>query len=350
METEDGYVPKNILVTGGAGFIASHVVTMLVKKYPDYKIVNVDCLDYCATRNNLKEVENYPNYSFVEGNIMDFDFVTRVLAEKNIDTVLHFAAQSHVDNSFGNSLTFTYTNVLGTHVMLEACRLHKIKRFIHVSTDEVYGEQTKDQENVVEDALLDPTNPYAATKAAAEFIVKGYQHSYHLPAIITRSNNVYGPHQYPEKVIPKFINLVERGKKMTIHGTGHNLRTFLYVKDITEAFDLILHKAKPYDLINIAGKSEVTIHQVAETVWRLMNKEGDVEEHIEYVRDREFNDFRYAIDGTKLEKMGWTASTTFEEGMKETVAWYLSHPNHWENYECALEAHPHIQSRLSEHF
>lgn len=202
----------------------------------------------------------------------------------------------------------------------------------------------------MEEALLDPTNPYAATKAAAEFIVKGYQHSYNLPVIITRSNNVYGPHQYPEKVIPKFINLVERGRPMTIHGSGQNLRSFLYVKDIAEAFDLILHKAKPFDLINIKANCEVTVHQVAETIWRLMKKEGNVEDHIQYVRDREFNDFRYAIDGTKLEKMGWEAKTSFEDGMKATgllgiielfvVEWYQSHPHHWDNIESALDAHP----------
>ena len=166
--------------------------------------------------------------------------------------------------------------------------------------------------------MLDPTNPYAATKAAAEFIVKGYQHSYNFPAIITRSNNVYGPHQYPEKVVPKFINQVKRGKKMTIHGTGKNMRTFLYVKDVAEAFDVILHKAKPFDLINIRGSSEITVHQVAEKICELMNVEGDVEDHIEYVRDREFNDYRYAIDGSKLERMGWSATTTFDEGMRET--------------------------------
>ncbi|KAK8820520.1 hypothetical protein WA577_006580 [Blastocystis sp. JDR] len=340
MESSEDYVPKNILITGGAGFIASHVVILLAKKYPDYKIVNMDCLDYCASLKNLDEVKDLPNYRFVEGNILSSSFVSYVLKTEEIDTVLHFAAQSHVDNSFGNSLAFTYNNVVGTHVLLEACRMHGIKRFIHVSTDEVYGEQREDQENVQEDALLNPTNPYAATKAAAEFIVKGYQHSYHLPVIVTRSNNVYGPHQYPEKVVPKFINLVERDRPMTIHGTGKNLRTFLYVKDVAKAFDLILHKGKTFELYNIAGKSEVSVCDVAKEVWKLMKKEGKVEDHMVFVRDREFNDFRYAINGEKLEKLGWKATTTFEEGMKETVAWYLSHPNQWENYEAALDAHP----------
>jgi len=202
---ESAYEPKNILITGGAGFIASHVILLLVKKYPNYKIVNLDILDYCSSLKNLAEIEQFRNYKFVKGSIGSTDLVNYILKKEKIDTIMHFAAQSHVDNSFGNSLVFTQTNVLGTHVLLEASKVAGIKRFIHVSTDEVYGEIDRADGDASEEKVLEPTNPYAATKAAAEFIVKSYHRSFNLPIIITRGNNVYGPHQYPEKIIPKFI-------------------------------------------------------------------------------------------------------------------------------------------------
>ncbi|KAK8791844.1 hypothetical protein WA158_005221 [Blastocystis sp. Blastoise] len=345
--SDDTYHPKNILVTGGAGFIASHIVILLCKKYPECKIVNFDVLDYCASLKNVEEVANYPNYKFVKGNIMSAGLVNYVLETEQIDTIMHFAAQSHVDNSFGNSLTFTYNNVVGTHILLESARVHNIKRFIHVSTDEVYGEQLKDQDNVLEEATLNPTNPYAATKAAAEFICKGYLNSFKMPIIITRSNNIYGPHQYPEKVIPKFINLIERGKKLPIHGTGENMRTFLYVKDVAKAFDLILHKGKVGSLYNISGPAEISVKTVALTLLKLMKVPGNPEDHIDYVRDRMFNDYRYAINSSKLEAMGWKPETLFEDGLKETLEWYLSHRDQWDNIEVALEAHPSSFSSVS---
>ena len=212
------YEPKNILITGGAGFIASHVVILFVKKYPHLKIVNFDRLDYCSCIENLDEMKAYPNYKFIKGNICSSELVSYVLEAEKIDTIMHFAAQTHVDNSFGNSFQFTQNNILGTHVLLESAKVAKVARFIHVSTDEVYGEQHMDQEAMDEEQVLEPTNPYAATKAGAEFIAKSYHRSFGMPLIITRGNNVYGPHQYPEKLIPKFINQLTRGRQVTLHG------------------------------------------------------------------------------------------------------------------------------------
>ena len=254
--TDDDFKPKNILITGGAGFIASHVVILLVKKYPQFKIINFDKLDYCSCIDNLDELKSYPNYKFVKGNICSSELVSYVLEAEKIDTIMHFAAQTHVDNSFGNSFQFTQNNILGTHVLLESAKVAKISRFIHVSTDEVYGEQRLDQEAMNEEQVLEPTNPYAATKAGAEFIAKSYHRSFGMPLIITRGNNVYGPHQYPEKLIPKFINQLTRGRQVTLHGTGQNTRNFLFVEDVARAFEVILFKGQVGMVYNIGGTNE----------------------------------------------------------------------------------------------
>ncbi|KAK3271374.1 rhm1-like protein [Cymbomonas tetramitiformis] len=238
------YVPQNILLTGGAGFICSHVVLRLVRAYPQYKIVVLDKLDYCASLNNLASVKDCPNFKFIKGDICSSDLVNFILTAENIDTIMHFAAQTHVDNSFGNSFEFTKNNILGTHVLLESAKIHGgIKRFIHVSTDEVYGETSVGSATGnFEHNSLEPTNPYSATKAGAEMLVKAYQTSYNLPCIVTRGNNVYGPHQFPEKLIPKFVLLAQRGKKLPIHGDGSNTRSYMFVEDVAEAFEAVLHK------------------------------------------------------------------------------------------------------------
>jgi len=235
------------------GFIASHVVIRLVKEHPDCNIVNFDMLDYCSCLANLAEVATLPNYKFIKGDITSSDLVSYVLKEQNIDTIMHFAAQTHVDNSFGNSFQFTHNNIYGTHVLLEAAKMYGgIKRFIHVSTDEVYGEgESHETEPMNEGHILEPTNPYAATKAGAEFLAKSYRRSFGLPLIITRGNNVYGPHQYPEKLVPKFINQLLRGRCVTLHGDGSNTRNFLYVKDVARAFETILFKGKEGEIYNI---------------------------------------------------------------------------------------------------
>ena len=339
---EDGYKPTNILVTGGAGFIASHVIILLVNKYPNYKIVNYDVLDYCANLKNVESVKDRENYKFVKGDILSADLVNHVLKTEQIDTILHFAAQSHVDNSFGNSFPFTQTNILGTHVLLESAKVHNICRFVHVSTDEVYGEGHVNDTAMVEESILAPSNPYAASKAAAEFIVKSYSQSFNLPVIITRGNNVYGPHQYPEKLIPKLINQIIRGKSLTIHGNGKNTRNYLYVTDVARAFDLVLHKGKISEVYNIGGTNEIVNVNVARQLLEMMGFKGEKEQEsmLSFVRDRNFNDLRYFINSSKLENLGWKEEVSWEEGLMKTILWYKDHKDHWGDISSSLVAHP----------
>jgi len=341
------YQPKNILITGGAGFIASHAVILFVQKYPHCNIVNFDKLDYCACLENLKGIDRFRNYKFVKGNICSSELVTYVLKQEQIDTIIHFAAQTHVDNSFGNSFTFTQNNIMGTHVLLESAKvLGTIKRFIHVSTDEVYGEGEHDQDPMFEDHVLEPTNPYAATKAGAEFIVKAYYRSFNLPVIITRGNNVYGPHQYPEKMIPKFINQLIRGRPLTIHGDGNNTRNFLFVEDVARAFDTIVHKGEVGRIYNIGGTNEHSVLKVAKDLLKIFgvdnSDKGDVDDKkvLNFVDDRAFNDLRYTVNSDKLKSLGWVEEVTWEEGLKLTVEWYKNNPERFGNIEQALLAHP----------
>ena len=340
------YIPRNILVTGAAGFIGSHVATLLAKKYPAYNVVSFDMLDYCSSLRNLAEASACPNHKFIKGNILSADLVNYVLKVERIDTIMHFAAQTHVDNSFGNSLTFTKNNVLGTHTLLEAAKEANVQRFIHVSTDEVYGEQTLLQDGMQEiGTALDPTNPYAASKAGAEFIVKSYFHSFRLPVIITRGNNVYGPHQYPEKIVPKFINQIMRGKPLTLHGDGSNRRTYLHCADVAAAFDIVLHRGEVGQVYNIGGAHEVTNREVAETLLRKMGKaeKGSEQEHMVHVADRKFNDLRYAINTEKMRALGWAEQVSWSEGLDDTIDWYRKAEGHWDDpIDKALAAHPKI--------
>lgn len=342
IETE--FVPKNILLTGGAGFIGSHVAILLAKKYPRYKIVVYDKLDYCSCLENLNQVKNLPNFKIVKGDISSHDLVTYVFMEEKIDTVMHFAAQTHVDNSFGNSFAFTKANIYGTHVLLEtANNCPSIRRFIHVSTDEVYGEgESFDAKPMDEEHVLEPTNPYAATKAGAEFLVKSYHRSFKLPCIITRGNNVYGPHQYPEKLIPKFTNQLLRNMPLTIHGDGSNTRNFLFVEDVARAFDCILHKGKIGHIYNIGGKNEFANIQVANDLIRIMGRAERKADLVCFVPDRKFNDLRYTINGDKLNELGWEEQMSWEEGLRKTVEWYKMYSSRYGNIDQALVAHPRI--------
>lgn len=338
------YTPKNIFVTGGAGFIASHAAILLCKKYPDYNIVVYDKLDYCSCLENLNGVKDLPNFKFVKGDICSDDLVNYCFKENNIDTVMHFAAQTHVDNSFGNSFAFTQANIYGTHVLLESAKnCPTIRRFIHVSTDEVYGEgEDFDTNPMDEEHILEPTNPYAATKAGAEFLVKSYHRSFKLPVIITRGNNVYGPHQYPEKLIPKFTNQLLRGLPVTIHGDGTNTRNFLYVEDVARAFDCILHKGKIGHIYNIGGKNELPNIDVAKTLIKILGKQEDESDYIVTVPDRKFNDLRYTINSSKLHELGWKEEVSWEEGLATTVEWYKNFTHRYGNIDQALVAHPRI--------
>ncbi|KND05159.1 dTDP-glucose 4,6-dehydratase [Spizellomyces punctatus DAOM BR117] len=341
---------KNILVTGGAGFIASFIVRKLVLLYPEYNVVNFDKLDYCASTRNLMTIEHKDNYSFIKGDITIKDMVNFVLQEKQIDTILHFAAQTHVDNSFGNSAEFTLNNVMGTHVLLEAARINNVKRFIHISTDEVYGEVEHGGDELSEDNILAPTNPYSATKAAAEMLVGAYQKSFNLPTIITRSNNVYGPYQYPEKIIPKFVTLLSEGRKVFIHGDGSNTRRFIYGSDVADAVEVILHKGEIGQTYNIGTSFEISNLELTKFLIKQMGLSARESELIEFVEDRPFNDMRYAIDSTKLEALGWKPKVEFEEGVKKTIAWYTKYSRKWwSDISGALVAHPYKSGTQQEY-
>jgi len=278
----------------------------------------------------------------VKGDICSPDLVSYVLKEEKIDTIMHFAAQTHVDNSFGNSFQFTRSNIYGTHVLLESAKnCPTIKRFVHVSTDEVYGEgEDFETDPMEEEHVLEPTNPYAATKAGAEFLVKSYHRSFKLPCIITRGNNVYGPHQYPEKLIPKFTNQLLRGLAVTLHGDGSNTRNFLFVEDVARAFDCILHKGVVGHIYNIGGENEQPNIQVAKDLIKILGKTNEESALISFVPDRKFNDLRYTINSSKLHALGWKEEMTWEEGLTQTVNWYKNFTYRYGNIDSALVAHP----------
>ena len=317
------YEPHNILITGGCGFIASHFINYIYDKLPNINIINIDAMYYCANVENIKKSIRYSNrYKFIKGNICSQDLVYHILEEHNIDTIMHFAAQSHVDNSFSNPIQYTKDNVLGTHTLLECSRkFKKIKRFVHVSTDEVYGESMLMDTKKDEQSILCPTNPYAATKAAAELIAKAYYFSYKLPIIITRGNNVYGPRQYPEKVIPKFLELLQMNERLTIHGNGLNIRSFLYVDDVSSAFEIVLLQGIIGEIYNIGSNDsdECTILDLAKLIIKLVKNSDKYEEWVEYVDDRLFNDKRYYISNDKIKKLGWTIKTSLYDGLIKTI-------------------------------
>ena len=323
---------KNILITGGAGFIGSNFIRYLFDKrktdenYKDIFIVNMDVINYCSTTDmeHLKE----DNYAFYKNDINDYTNVKNILYRHKIDTIVHFAAQSHVDNSFGNSLAFTRDNVFGTHSLLEACREYgKIKRFIHISTDEVYGEVDMDNNGCVEKGVLNPTNPYAATKAAAEFLVRSYYHSFKLPVIITRGNNVYGSRQYPEKLIPAFTTNLLEGKKCKVHGKGLSRRNFIHVYDVCTAVETIMKKGSVNEIYNIGTDNEFNVIEILQKLVFSIKKDPDYLKYAEFVEDRLFNDFRYCVDSSKLRDLGWRETISFSEGLKETIEWYCQEEN-----------------------
>ena len=313
---------KNILVTGGCGFIASNFINLFMRNNTDVNIFNVDKLDYCSNEKSVEaDLQASGRYTFIRGDICNLDHMMYIFKTSEIDTVVHFAAESHVDNSFGNSLTFTRNNVQGTHTLLEVSRVYgKIQKFIHVSTDEVYGEVSQSQS---ENGFLNPTNPYAATKAAAEFIVKSYLISFGLPCIITRGNNVYGPYQYPEKLIPRFTMLLHNNRKLTIQGTGANTRTFIHAHDVARAFETIVKEGVIGEIYNIGSLEEHSVLTIAERIVKEFHgEEADVNDYVEYVKDRAFNDTRYDIKTDKLIALGWKEQIDFKTGLADTIKWY----------------------------
>ncbi len=353
---------KNILITGGAGFIGSHVVRLFVNKYPEYNIVNLDKLTYAGNLANLKDIEDKPNYTFVKADIADLDEMRRIVREHAIDGIIHLAAESHVDRSIKDPFTFARTNVMGTLALLQAAKeywdtlpdKYEGKLFYHISTDEVYGalELTHPEgvespfttvassaehhhafgtEFFLETTKYQPHSPYSASKASSDHFVRAYHDTYGMPTLVTNCSNNYGPYQFPEKLIPLFINNIRHGKPLPVYGKGENVRDWLFVEDHARAIDLIFHKGKVADTYNIGGFNEWKnidlIKVIIKTVDRLLgNPEGHSEKLITYVTDRAGHDLRYAIDSRKLQReLGWEPSLQFEEGIEKTVRWYLEH-------------------------
>ena len=344
---------RNLLITGGAGFIGSHVVRLFVKKYPDYRIVNVDKLTYAGNLANLRDVEQAPNYVFVRADICDYDRMSALMLEYGVDGVIHLAAESHVDRSIKDPFTFAKTNVLGTLSLLEAARAYWESReerydgklFYHISTDEVYGalsltcpEGRRDavsahevygDEFFTEDTKYDPHSPYSASKASSDHFVRAYHDTYGMPTLVTNCSNNYGPYQFPEKLIPLFINNIRHRKPLPVYGRGENVRDWLYVEDHARAIDTIFHKGKVSETYNIGGFNEWKnidiVRVIIRTVDRVLgNPGGFSDDLITYVTDRKGHDLRYAIDSRKLKReLGWEPSLQFEEGIERTVRWYL---------------------------
>ena len=331
---------KSLLITGGAGFIGSHVVRRMVNNYPEYKIYNLDKLTYAGNLENLKDIEAKPNYEFIKGDIQDFDFVSKIFQEKNIDGVIHLAAESHVDRSITNPLEFVMTNVVGTVNLLNAAKNHwgidlSDKRFYHVSTDEVYG-ALGEVGLFTEDTKYDPHSPYSASKASSDHFVRAYYDTYGLPVVISNCSNNYGSHHFPEKLIPLCIHNIKNNKPLPIYGDGKYTRDWLFVEDHARAIGDVFHKGKLGETYNIGGFNEWQNIDLVKLLCDVMDEKlgqevGTSQKLITFVKDRPGHDLRYAIDASKIEsELGWRPSVTFEQGLEKTVAWYLAN-DEWLN-------------------
>ncbi len=331
---------KKILITGGAGFIGSHVVRLFLKKYPNYEIVNLDKLTYAGNLENLKDIESNPNYSFVKGDIVDEDFIMNLFQENKFDGVVHLAAESHVDRSISNPTEFIKTNVMGTINLLNAARNSwgndfENKVFYHISTDEVYGSLGKEG-FFLEETPYDPRSPYSSSKASSDHLVRAYFYTYGMPVKISNCSNNYGSHQFPEKLIPLMIHNIQQNKPLPVYGEGLNIRDWLWVNDHARAIDVVFHDGVLGETYNIGGNNEWTNIDLVKLLCQTMDrklgrKEGESEKLITYVTDRAGHDMRYAIDASKIKReLGWEPSITFEKGLEDTVEWYLSNSD-WLN-------------------
>ncbi|MEG0449828.1 MAG: dTDP-glucose 4,6-dehydratase [Lysinibacillus sp.] len=319
---------KKILVTGGAGFIGGNFIQYMLEKYPDYIIFNVDVLTYAGDLTKHQAIEAMDNYRFVKADIVDRDVILALFEKEKFDYVVHFAAESHVDRSITNPAVFLQTNVLGTQVLLNAARQVGLTKFVHVSTDEVYGELDLDPTTFfTEKSPLQPNSPYSASKASSDLLVQAYHHTYGVPINITRCSNNYGPYHFPEKLIPLTISRVLNEQKVPLYGDGQNIRDWLHVYDHCTAIDLVLHEGVNGEVYNIGGHNEQSNLEVIKTIIRALGKS---EHLIEYVVDRLGHDLRYAIDPTKIEQLGWTPTYTFETGIAQTIQWYMENKEWWE--------------------
>jgi dTDP-glucose 4,6-dehydratase len=331
---------KSILITGGAGFIGTHVVKLMIQKYPDYQIVNLDKLSYAGNLENLTDIEKEPNYKFIKGDVCDAGLIADLFRKYDFSGVIHLAAESHVDRSILNPMEFINTNIVGTVTLLNAAKFHwgentKDKLFYHISTDEVYG-SLGEEGYFTESTAYDPRSPYSASKASSDHLVRAYHHTFNLPVVISNCSNNYGPNQFPEKLIPLAINNIKNNKSIPVYGKGENIRDWLYVKDHAQAIDLIFHKGKIGETYNIGGHNEWKnidlIRKLCEVMdHELGRKPGTSVQLITFVKDRAGHDMRYAIDSSKIKnELGWEPSLQFEEGIVHTVRWYL-HNEQWLN-------------------
>lgn len=320
---------KNVLVTGGCGFIGSNFIKHLIGS-GEYKITNLDALTYAGNPENLKEIRDNLDYKFVRGNICNRDLVNLIIGANKVDYVVNFAAESHVDRSIENSEDFVKTNILGTRVLLDSVLRHKVKKFIQISTDEVYGSLKENSPSSTEKSRLNPRSPYSASKTSADLLALSYFHTFDLPVCVTRSSNNYGPNQFPEKIIPLFITNIINGKKVPVYGNGMNIRDWIYVRDNCMAIQLVMENGKPGEIYNIGGRTELSNMELTEKILRGMDFEDDWKKQINFVEDRKGHDFRYSLNCGKIEKkLDWFPTTDFETGLQATIEWYKENEKWW---------------------